>query len=797
VIIVGPELRLNQCGLSKEMALEMFKPFVLRQIIINGLAPNVRSAKNVLDSKIPEVFDILEEITRNHPVLLNRAPTLHKLGIQAFYPVLIEGKAIRVHPCVCDAYNADFDGDQMAVHIPLSAKARQEAEEYMLPIHNLLRPSDGSPITVPAKKEMALGIYYLTSIDTEAKVLQTIFSDFDELMYAYQIKAVQTRQLVKVKFEGRIMETTPGRIMFNKVLPENLQFVNESITQPHIKKLFTQALKTCSQQQIADMIDNIKDLGFTAGTISGLSVSITDCLVYHDKNKIIEKANSQVSEHEENYKLGLITDQERKRLTLEVWIDTTEELADKTWETFTDDNPVKLIIDARVGRTTREQIKQLSAMKGLVVDPLGNIVDMPTKSNYREGLTIFEYVTTARGGRKGLTDTAIKTADAGYLTRRLVDVAHDAILRMNDCGTTEGLVISRGNRDKSYSKRLMGRVLAEDVVDLKTKKVLYVKGSLLDEEDADLIDKSGTDNVVVRSPIACHAPVGVCVNCYGWDLAEKKLPELGYPAGIIAAQSIGEPGTQLTMRTKHSAGVIGLDVTQGLPRVEELLEARTPKSLMPLADISGKVKVEETDNEIVVTVKSVGIKPESEKSFYLPLSSKLLVKTNDLIAVGTQLAAGPLDLKEVLKTRGLRGVQNYLVEMIQEVYESQGIPINDKHFEIVVRKMSEKVRISSPGDTSFLIGQITSRMRFEEENRKIIAEGGDPAAAQVIILGITRSSLHTESWLSAASFIQTTNVLSSAAASGSVDDLMGMKENVIIGRLIPTSPERAALELEA
>ena len=794
VIIVGPELRLNQCGLPKDMALEMFKPFILRQLILTGLAPNVKSAKNVIDQRLPEVFDILEEISHNHPVLLNRAPTLHKLGIQAFYPILIEGNAIKVHPCVCDAYNADFDGDQMAIHIPLSKPARQEAEEQMMPIQNLLRPSDGSPITVPARKEMALGSYYLTSIDESLPLYSTIFYNFDEALYAYQTQYIKTRQPIKVKYQNQIITTTIGRILFNQILPPIFDFVNESITQPHIKTLFNRALKTCTSQQLLNMIDDIKDQGFWAGTISGLTVAGTDCLLLPEKSKIIDQANQQVSEIEENYKLGLITSQERQRLTQEVWIDTTEELADKTWEIFTNDNPVKIIIDAKVGRTTREQIKQLSAMKGLVVDPNGKIVDMPTKSNYREGLTIFEYVTSARGGRKGLTDTAIKTADAGYLTRRLVDVAHDMIVRLDDCGTTEGITIARGNRDKIFSKRLMGRFLAQDVTHPQTKIVIYSSGHLLSDEDADYIDQLGLDHIQIRSPLNCQAPLGICIHCYGWDLAQKKICQIGYPAGIIAAQSIGEPGTQLTMRTKHSAGVIGVDVTQGLPRVEELLEARTPKSVTPIAEISGRVTIQELDEYLNITIKTVGIRPAQEQTCKVPATAKLLVTNKQLVSAGDPLVSGPLDIKEVLKTRGLRRCQEYLVENIQQVYESQGIPINDKHFEVIVRKMSDKVRISSPGDTPFLIGEIVNRSKLEIENRKIIAEGGEPASAQIIILGITRASLHTDSWLSAASFIQTTNVLADAAATGSIDELHGLKENVIIGRLIPTSPDRAAIE---
>ncbi len=792
VIVVGPELELNQAGIPKDMALEMFKPFVLRQMIIQGIAPNVKSAKNILERRPPEVFDILENITRNHPILLNRAPTLHKLGIQAFYPILVEGNAIRIHPCVCDGFNADFDGDQMAIHVPLSQKAQSEAISIMMPTENLLKPADGTPITVP-RREMALGTFYLTSIDAALTPFPSVFSDESEAILVSELGRINWRQLIKVRISGQILETTAGRIRFNRILPQPLRFVNEPVDSNKIKSLLTRALSELSKDEIKHLIDGIKNFGFFGSTLSGVSVSITDCEQDPLKENSIEEANKKVAEIENNFRQGLITTEEKKRLTHEVWMDTTEEIADNTWAKFAPLNPIRIIIDSKASRASRDQVKQLSAMRGLSVDPLGRIVELPTKSNFREGLSIFEYVNAARGGRKGLTDSAIRTASAGYLTRRLVDVSHDALIRMQDCGSAEGIEIKGdGKRAKSFATRLIGRTLVGDLMD--GKKKLAKAGEILNDVLIAKIIESNIASVTVRSPLSCKSKFGVCITCYGWDLSIKSLVEMGTPVGVIAAQSIGEPGTQLTMRTKHAAGAIGLDVTQGLPRVEELFEARTPKTLSPLSEISGKVDVVETDEGYKVRVKSVGVKPVEEKEYIIPLTSELKVKAGDLIPTGTQLASGNLDIKEVLEVRGLRGVQEYLIDEIQAIYESQGIAINDKHFEVIIKRMSDKVRISTPGDTPLLPGEIVDRYRFEEENSKVLAQGGEPATAQVIVLGITRSALHTESWLSAASFIQTTDVLTEAAIMGKEDRLLGLKENVIIGRLIPTSPERATLE---
>jgi len=791
VIVVGPDLNLNQCGIPKEMALEMFKPFVLREMIVRGLAPNVKSAKNLLDRRPPEVFDILEDITHDHPVLLNRAPTLHKLSIQAFYPILIEGNAIRIHPCVCTGFNADFDGDQMAVHVPLSQKAQDEAARLMLPEKNLLRPADGSPVAIPASKEMALGVYYLTSQDQELTTPTTIFGGHDEAILAYQSKKIGLRQKIKMFRDRKILETTVGRILFNETLPEALKFYNDTVSSSVLKGLFAKAFRICTAAEVVEMIDKVKNLGFEMGTVSGISFTFTDLEVLPDKNALIKESNDRVAEIEQNYRQGLITASERKRLVQELWIGVTEDLADKTWQLYSQSNVVRLIIDAKIGRVSRDTIKQLSAMRGLFVDPTGKIVDLPTKSNFKQGLSIFEYVTSARGGRKGLTDTAMKTADAGYLTRRLVDVAHDMIVRDTDCGTDEGIVISQeGKRAKVFSLRVFGRYLAADIIDPKSKKTLLAKGTVLSEDNMSILDDKQITEVTVRSPLSCRSRYGVCSVCYGTDLSTKKQVEIGTPVGVIAAQSIGEPGTQLTINAKRTAFIIGLDVTQGLPRVEELFEARTPKTLSPLAEVSGKAEVTETDEGYKVNIKSVGVKPPEEREYIIPLTSQLLVKDGDHVFAGAQMTSGALDIKEVLAIRGLRAAQEYLCEEIQAVYESQGIPIHDKHFEVIIRKMADKVRVSSQGDTELLPGEFVAKLRFEEENGRVLSQGGEPATAQQVILGITRASLYTTSWLSAASFEQTTNVLTEASLNGDEDRLVGLKENVIIGRLIPVTPDR-------
>jgi DNA-directed RNA polymerase subunit beta' len=798
VIVVGPELKLTQCGLPKEMALEMFKPFVLRELIVRGIAPNVKNAKNVLDRRTPEVFDILDEITKNHPVLLNRAPTLHKLGIQAFFPVLIEGSALQIHPCVCAGYNADFDGDQMAVHIPLSKESQYEAMHLMLPTFSLLKPADGSPITVP-NKEMVIGCYYYTTMDAKGASKEekdmTLYRDEEEAVIAYQTERIMLREPIRVPINGNIIVTTVGRILFNEKLPEKLRYINTPVKAAMIKTIITQALREYPKEEVVVLIDAIKSIGFEGATFcGGLSASVFDNVMVDNKSEIIKETENKVKDIDGNYQQGLITLEEKKRLSNEIWIEVTERLANLTWENMKVDNPVKMIIDSGGARASKDQLKQLAAIKGLVVDPLGKIVELPTKSNYREGLSIFEYVTSTRGSRKGLTDSALKTADAGYLTRRLVDVAHDVLIRMDDCGTEEGFeLVRREDRQTPFANRCIGRFAAVDIKAPDSKKVLIAKGELIDESNAKLIDEHAVESVSVRSPITCKAQIGMCAKCYGRDFSTTTLVDMGTPVGVIAAQSIGEPGTQLTMRVRHAGGIVGLDVTQGLPRVEELFECRTPRVLSPISEIAGKVEVTETDQGYKIVVRNSSLKPVEEREYTIPITSELKVKSGDLIGAGDQLSSGYLDVKEVLEIRGLRGAQKYLITEVQRVYESQGIGIHDKHFEVIVRKMSDKVRIDSAGDTTMLPGELVDRASFTSENARVLAAGGELATANIVLLGITRASLYTESWLSAASFQETTNVLTDAALAGKEDKLLGLKENVIIGRLIPVNAERAQI----
>ncbi len=793
VIVVGPELKLSECGIPKDMALEMFKPYVLRELIAEGTAPNVKSAKHAIERKDPLVFDILERITKNHPVLLNRAPTLHKLGIQAFFPVLIEGNAIQLHPCVCAGYNADFDGDQMAVHVPLSETAVVEARERMMAKNNLLKPANGSPITIP-NKEMALGCYYLTSVDPDMAEANSIFGSAEEARSAYEIGAVKLRQKVKVRVDSKVIETTVGRLIFNAAIPAELRYLNEDINAKKITDIVREAIRLFDNETVADLVDKIKSIGFEYLTTSGLSVAVADNIMIKEKADMIKEADEKVNEILTTYNQGLITEDEKRRLSFEVWMDTTEKIASATWDKFDERNAVKIIINSGGTRASRDQVKQLSAMRGLVVDPLGKIVEMPTKSNFREGLTIFEYVTSSRGSRKGLTDSALKTADAGYLTRRLVDVSHTSIIREDDCGSEEYVTIeTSGNRGKHFVKRVLGRVVAKTVKDPASKEVIIKKGEIFDDETAERAYAAGVADVEIRSPLTCKSRYGLCAQCYGWDFGTRHLVELGTPVGVIAAQSIGEPGTQLTMRVKHAGGIVGLDVTQGLPRVEELFEARNPKISAPLSNIAGRVSVEETNDGHKVTITASGNSDIKEEHF-VPATLTLTVADKDMIAAGMPLSSGPQHIQEVLRVRGLRDAQVYLIAEIQAVYESQGIPISDKHFEVVVREMSSKVRVESSGDTSLIEGEIVDRFAFDQANDAALAEGGEPATAATVILGVTRAALHTNSWLSAASFEQTTNVLSEAALEGKEDPLFGLKENVIIGRLIPTNPERAVIQ---
>ncbi len=795
-IIVGPELKLNQCGLPREMALELFKPYLLHEVIIRGLAPNIKSAKIFLEKKEPVVYDILEEITKNHPVLLNRAPTLHKLSILGFYPVLTDDYAIKLHPAVCSGYNADFDGDAMGVFLPLSSKAIEEVKSRMFPYHNLLKPSDGSPVVLP-NKEMALGCYYLTTIDSHLDIEKDedlkFYSTVNEAMRFHAVNKIMLRQPINVKINNKIIKTTVGRIIFNQALPPELQFINEEVKAADLKNIVVAAMKLFENEKVGELIDKIKDIGFWASTIAGgLSLSIFDCQIIPEKKKIIEETENEIKKITKNFEQGLLTSEEKKRYSNKLWIDVTEKLADKTWNALDEENPVKIIIKSGGARASKEQLKQLAAIKGLVVDPLGKIIEVPTKSNYRQGLSIFEYVISARGARKGLTDSALKTADAGYLTRRLVDTSHDMIVREEDCQTKEGLTVStNSSRGNKFKERIKNRYSLNNIAD-EDKKIIVSANELIDNEKVILIEKNKINKIIVRSPLYCNSTYGVCQKCYGTDLSTNRPVEIGVPVGVIAAQSIGEPGTQLTMRVRHFGGIVISDVTQGLPRVEELFETRTPKIVSPIAEIAGKVSImEDTEKEIYdITITSDNKESTiKEQKFTIPKAQKLKIKDGDLISVGSPLSEGYLDVDDILAIRGLRAAQIYLLDEIQNVYESQGIAIHDKHFEVIIRKMSDKVIIEDEGSTSLIKDEIVSRIRFGEENKRVLAKGERPATGKVSILGITRSAIHTDSWLSAASFEQTTGVLSSAAIKGQTDYLLGLKENVIIGRLIPVTAE--------
>lgn len=796
VIIVGPELGLNQCGLPKEMAIELFKPFLLREIIIRGLAQNIKGARSYLETKDPIIYDILEEITKNHPVMLNRAPTLHKLSILGFYPVLTDDYAIKLHPVVCAGFNADFDGDQMGVYVPLSQKSIQEIENRMLPEKNFLKPSDGSPIMVP-NKEMALGCYYLTTVDTnfdkfEDKELK-YFAHSDDGLLAYAQDRLKLRQPILVRMDGNVVRTTIGRILFNQQLPVEMQYMNEAVTAADLKKLVVRAITLFenNDRMTANLIDKLKQLGFWGATVAGgVSVSVFDCSVIADKNVLIAEAEQKVRTIEENYFKGLITEEEKKRLSNNVWIETTDTMANRTWDIIEEENPVKIIIKSGGARATKEQLKQLSAMKGLVIDPLGKIIEVPTKSNYREGLSVIEYIINARGARKGLIDSALKTADAGYLTRRLVDVAHDVIIREEDCETEQGLEIStEGTRGDKFIERIRGKYAASDIKG-KSGKVIVKRNVLIGDEEIELIKEHEVESAIIRSPFYCQTEYGTCQQCYGIDWSTSQIVKVGTPVGVLAAQSIGEPGTQLTMRVRHFGGIVIADVTQGLPRVEELFEVRTPKVLSPITDLSGKVSVHEDTDKDVYVVKIASTEAGGEiREFLIPTNRKLKVKDGQLVAAGHMLCEGYLDIKDVLSIKGLREAQMYLLNEIQKVYESQGIAIHDKHFETIIRKMSDKVAIDNEGDTKFIVGEVTSKYQFDRENKKVLAQGGQPAIGRVSILGITRAATYSDSWLSAASFQHTTTVLTDASIKGQIDNLVGLKENVIIGRLIPVTAE--------
>lgn len=815
VIVVGPDLKLWQCGLPKEMALELFKPFVMKRLVEDGAASNIKSAKKMVERAKPEVWDVLEEIIKGHPVMLNRAPTLHRLGIQAFEPVLVEGRAIRLHPLVCTAFNADFDGDQMAVHVPLSAEAQSEARMLMLSANNLLKPQDGKPVTVPSQ-DMVLGAYYLT-IDRETEAgAGKIFSSKEEALMAYDQGFVGIHAPIRVRIKksaegktiSKIVDATPGRLIFNERIPQDLGFVDRSDPE---KVLDLEIMMTCGKKELgkiidrcirihgfnvtAEVLDAIKEMGYKYSTKGALTVAVADMVVPDQKPELIRETEKKVAQIDKKYKRGFITDDERYRLTVSEWEDTTKNVTGELQKNMRDQryNPIHMMADSGA-RGSINQIRQLAGMRGLMASTSGKTIEIPIKSNFREGLTVLEYFIAARGARKGLTDTALRTADSGYLTRRLVDVSQDVIIREDDCGATAGIWvedIKEGNQlIEPLAERLLGRYPVNDICD-ENGNVLVSKSKMMDENDADTIDVAGIKRVQIRSVLECRARKGVCTHCYGNNLATGAPCGKGEAVGIIAAQSIGEPGTQLTMRTFHTGGVAGSDITQGLPRVEELFEARKPKKVATLAEIGGVVTIEESKRTTVKTVNVVNRETGDMVSYQLASSSGIRYKSGDEVAQGTQLNEGALNPHDILRILDPRAVHDYEIKEVQKVYRQQGVDINDKHIEVIVRQMMRKVRVEDAGDAEVLPGSVIDFLEFEDYNKKVQAriDAGEeelkPATYEPTLMGITKASLATESFLSAASFQETTRVLTDAAIKGKVDPLLGLKENVIIGKLIP------------
>jgi len=874
VIVVGPELKLHQCGLPKKMALELFKPFVMRQLVEKGFAHNIKSAKRIVERVRPEVWDVLEEVIKDHPVLLNRAPTLHRLGIQAFMPVLVEGSAIQIHPLVCFAFNADFDGDQMAVHVPLSTAAQAEAKELMLSTQNLLSAADGSPVVSPTH-DMVLGCYYLTVENADEKGAGKAFAGADEAVMAAQLGHVHVQAPIKVELDLRdpaegdgdgtaptrreLVETTPGRVIFNTVIPDELGFVNQVMDRKGLKALIAQCYRELGPEATTHLVDGIKNLGFHYATVAGITIGIDDIRVPEEKVKLLADADAAVAGIDREFRKGFITDDERYTQTVEVWRRATDDVTERMLAGLDKRGSVWMITHSGA-RGNVTQVHQLAGMRGLMADPSGRIIDLPIRSNLREGMSVLEYFISSHGARKGLADTALRTADSGYLTRRLVDVAQDVITREDDCGTDLGTWITREESEQipePFGDRLVGRMAAMDVVDEKAGETIVARNEELTEAVIERIEAAGIDRVNARSPLTCAARHGVCRMCYGRNLATGQLVELGQAVGIIAAQSIGEPGTQLTMRTFHTGGVAGEDITQGLPRVEELFEARIPKGQATMTEIDGTVEVARTGADQPITVRvthreayatpfkvtpqhevlvangdevaegqllarigegdeAVEIKASSAgrvtkrgstltlhaedvdtREYAVPHSARLRVETGEEVSAGDPLTEGSLNPKDLLQIKGVDTVQRFLVAEVQKVYRSQGVTIADKHIEIIVRQMLRKVTVDSAGDTELLPSELIDRFEFEEVNNRILAEGGEPATAGTVLLGVTKASLNTSSFLAAASFQETTRVLTEAAINGAKDHLLGLKENVIIGKLIPAGTGAEARALAA
>ena len=808
VIVVGPELKFYQCGLPKKMALELFKPFIMKELVEQGYAHNIKSAKRMVEKVRPEVWDVLEGVIKEHPVMLNRAPTLHRLGIQAFEPVLVEGKAIKLHPLACTAFNADFDGDQMAVHVPLSVEAQAEARFLMLSVNNILAPKDGSPITTPTQ-DMILGSYYLTHPGVEERNTYAekgdgkVFTDLDEMLMAYQNGTVGIHAKVKVRMfldgdeRGRLVESTVGRFIFNQGIPQDLGFVDRAADPYSLevdflcdKKKLGLIIDKCYRVHgntgTVIMLDYIKSMGYKYSTKAAVTISVSDMEIPAEKEAIISAAEAEVDKYEKAFRMGLMSAQERYEAIIKIWSKATDDVADALMASLGTLN--NLFIMANSGaRGSKNQIKQVGGMRGLMANATGKTVEIPIKSNFREGLSILEYFISSNGARKGLADTALRTADSGYLTRRLVDVSHNVIVREFDCGTDEGVEVRAFTDGKEVieplKQRIVGRVALNDIVDPISGEVIVEQNEEILEPAAERIEACGIESVAIRSVMTCHSRTGICAKCYGRNLATGEEVNIGEAVGITAAQSIGEPGTQLTMRTFHTGGVAGGDITQGLPRVEELFEARKPKGLAEICEADGTVISIEArkDNKTEVRVRG----EEEDRTYIIPYGARINVKEGDQVFAGGQITRGPLNPHDILRLNGVEGVYQYLLKEVQRVYKQQGVDINDKHVEVIVSQMLSKYKIEDAGDTDLLPGGLYGKFEIEEANAKALEEGGEPCVPKRILLGITKASLATNSFLSAASFQETTRVLTDAAIKGKNDKLLGLKENVIIGKLIP------------
>ena len=783
VIVVGPSLKMNQCGIPKKMALELYKPFIMRELVRRELANNIKMAKKLVEESDDKVWAVIEDVIADHPVLLNRAPTLHRLSIQAFQPVLIEGKAIRLHPLVCSAFNADFDGDQMAVHLTLSPESMMEAKLLMFAPNNIISPSNGEPIAVPSQ-DMVMGCFYMTETRKGEKGEGKLFSNIGQVITAYQNNKVGTHTLIKVRMNGELIETTPGRVLFNEILPEIDRNYHKTYGKKEIKSLIKSLYEAHGFTETAELINRVKNFGYHYSTFAGVSVGVEDLVIPPQKKDLLNKADKEVAQIEKDYKSGKIINEERYRKTIEVWSRTTQAVTKAMMDNLDRFNPVYMMATSGA-RGNTNQMRQLAGMRGNMADTQGRTIEVPIKANFREGLTVLEFFMSSHGARKGLADTALRTADSGYLTRRMVDISQDVIVTEDDCGT-DGFVVAREFKDgneliENLFTRIVGRTSFEDIYD-NDGELIVSKNQIIDEDKADNIVANGIKEVKLRSVLECKSKHGVCEKCYGRNLATGKKVNIGEAVGIIAAQSIGEPGTQLTMRTFHSGGIAGVGITQGLPRVEELFEARKPKGLAFIAENSGTVSLIQNEKKTDVEILS---EDGYSKKYNIPFGARLLVSEGDVVEKGQQLTEGSLDPHDVLKVLGKVGVQDYITKEVQKVYRLQGVEIDDRHIEVITKQMLKKVKIEDAGDTEFLPGSLQEIREVRIANEQMEEEGKKPCKYSQQLLGITKASLATESWLSAASFQETTRVLTDASIKGKVDDLKGLKENIIIGKLIP------------